>query len=47
VLFLGEVDDAVLGQLVDLAFDDAQRDVAQQADDLEASWLSASDIDFR
>ena len=27
--------DAVLGQLVDLAFDDAQRDVAEQTNDLE------------
>ena len=35
VLFLGQIDVAVLGQLVDLAFDDAQRHVAEQPDDLE------------
>ena len=35
VLFFGEVDDAVLGELVELAFDHAQRDVAQQPDDVE------------
>ena len=36
VLFFAEIDDAVLGQLVDLAFDDAQGDVAEQPDDVEA-----------
>jgi hypothetical protein len=29
------LDDAVLGELVDLALDHPQRDVAQQADDVE------------
>jgi hypothetical protein len=32
---LRQIDDAVLGELVDLAFDHAQRDVAQQPHDLE------------
>ena len=35
VLLLGEFDDAVLRELVDLALDDAQRDVAEQPDDFE------------
>ena len=35
VLVLGEIDDAVLRQLVDLALDHPQRDVAQQPDDVE------------
>ena len=35
MLLFAEVDDAVLGELIQLAFDHAQRDVAQQADDVE------------
>ena len=35
VLVFGDVDDAVLGELIELAFDHPQRDVAQQADDVE------------
>ena len=35
VLFLGDVDVAGLGELVELPFDHAQRDVAEQADDLQ------------
>ncbi len=48
VLFLGQIDDAVLGELVDLALDHPQRDVAQQPDDVEVDpGVSASDIDLR
>ena len=35
VLFLGDVDVAGLGELIELPFDHPQRDVAEQADDLE------------
>ena len=35
MLLFAEVDDAVLGELIDLTLDHAQRDVAQQPDDVE------------
>ncbi len=35
MFLFGQIDDAVLGQLVDLAFDHPQRDIAQQANDIE------------